>query len=240
MVERTGQGAGNPGKAHEGRTAQIRRVAALPAVEPLESRQLLTIFTGFAHVRHIATASGIYSLQLSDRAVLKVSPAGDGQIDVKVLGTTDSSTLTITQVRPRYHLPSGLLSIRNLSIKSGEIGSILAAPVELDGTMTPLTSAVSTMDFGVLGPKAQVDVNGSVGAMSIGQLLLGPNGHVIIAGNLNGTTVPVNNSSTSASGTGSVTITGTVTGTITATGTGSGTCRRLPRPLAPSRSERWP
>jgi hypothetical protein len=46
---------------------------------------------------------------------------------------------------------------------------------------------------------------------------------VIIAGNLNGTTVPTNNSSTSASGTASVTINGTVTGTITTTGTGSGT-----------------
>ncbi len=88
---------------------------------------------------------------------------------------------------------------------------------------------MTTLDFGVLGPAAQIDVNGSVDAMSVGQVLLGPNGHVIIAGNLNGTTVPTNNSSTSASGTGSVTINGTVTGTITATGTGSGTAPTTPQ-----------
>src|SRR4051794_33403238 len=198
-------------------------------VEPLESRQLLTSFTGFSHVRNIATASGVYSLQLSDQSVLKANAAGNGQIDVKLLGTTSSSTLTITLVRPRYHLPSNVLSIRNLTIKSGEIGSILAAPAQLDGTMTPLTSSVSTLDFGGLGPRAQIDVNGSVDAMNLGRVLLGPNGHVIIGGNLNGTTVPTNSSSTSSSGTGSVTIDGTVTGTITATGTGSGTAPTTPQ-----------
>ena len=69
--------------------------------------------------------------------------------------------------------------------------------------------------------------------MSVGQLLLGPAGHVIIAGNLNGTTVPTNNSTTSASGTGSVTITGTVTGTINATGTGSGTAPTTSQTVGP-------
>ena len=74
-----------------------------PIGESLEGRQLLAVFTGFAHVRHIATASGIYSLQLSDQSILKVSPAGNGQIDVKVLGTTSHRRLSITQIRPRYH-----------------------------------------------------------------------------------------------------------------------------------------
>ena len=229
MPGEMGQGSGGVGKVRAGRSEMVRRKGKLPAVEFLESRQLLSVFTGFSHVRNIATTSGIYSLQLSDQSVLKVSPAGNGQIDVKVLGTTTSSTLTITQVRPRYHLPNDLLSIRSLTIRSGQIGSILAAPVELDGTMTPLTSSVSTMDFGTLGPRAQIDVGGSVGAMSVGQVLLGPTGHVIIGGNLNGTTVTTNNSSTSASGTGSVTINGTVTGTITATGTGSGTAPTTPQ-----------
>jgi hypothetical protein len=84
---------------------------------------------------------------------------------VKVLGTTDASTLTIMQVRPRLHVANGLMSIDNLTIGSGQIGSILASPVELDGAMSLLSSSVGTLEFGALGPGAQINVNGSVGAM---------------------------------------------------------------------------
>jgi hypothetical protein len=199
-----------------------------PAGESLEGRQLLSAFTGFVHVRHIATPSGVYSLALSDQSILKVSPASKGQIDVKVLGSTSSTTLTITQIRPRYHVTGGLLDIRNLDIKSGLMGSIIAAPAELDGVMSPLTSSLTTLQFGTLGAGAQIDVNGSVNTVSLDSVLLGPTGHVIIAGNVNGTTTSTSTSSTAASGTGSVTIQGTVTGTITATGTGSGTAPTTP------------
>ena len=145
--------------------------------------------------------------------------------DLKVLGTSGDSTLTITQVRPRYHAMNQLLSIRNLTIKSGQIGSIVAAPVELDGTMTPLTTSVDTIQLGALGPAAQIDVLGSLGSMNLGDVRLGPTGHVVIAGDVSGTGAGTSTSSNTASGTGtsSITINGTVTGTITATGSGSGT-----------------
>lgn len=155
-------------------------------------------------------------------------PAGKGQIDVRVLGATESTVLTVTQIRPRYHGTSGPLVIRNLDIKSGEIGSILAGPAELNGVMTPLTTSLSTLEFGAIGPRAQVDILGSVDTVLLGDVLLGPSGHVVIAGDVNGTATPTSTSSTSASGTGSVTIQGTVTGTITATGTGSGTAPTTP------------
>ena len=97
--------------------------------------------------------SGVYSLQIIDGpGVLKTQPAGGGSFDVKVLGTTNASTLMITQVRPRFHVANGLLSIDNLIIRSGQIGSILASPAELDGAMSPLSSSVGTLEFGALGP----------------------------------------------------------------------------------------
>jgi hypothetical protein len=155
-------------------------------LERLEERQLLSIYTGFSQVRNIATTSGIYTLQVSGSGILKAVPAGHGAIDLKVLGTNTSSSLSITQVRPRFHLAGQLLSIRDLTIRSGQIGNILAAPVELDGTMTPLTTSVSALEFGALGPNAQIDVAGSVGSMTVGNVALGPGGHVVIAGDLNG------------------------------------------------------
>src|SRR5208337_3871031 len=80
--------------------------------------------------------------------------------------------------------------------RSGQIGGILASPAELDGAMTPLSSSVSTLEFGALGPGAQIDVNGSVGAMDVGSVNLGPGGHVVITGDLNGAFQSLGQSST--------------------------------------------
>ncbi len=173
-----------------------RHTTTKPVLESLEGRQLLALFTGFSHVRNIPTNSGVYSLQIDGPGVLKTQPAGGGSFDVKVLGTTDASTLTITQVRPRFHVANNLMSIDNLTIRSGQIGSILASPVELDGAMTPLSSSVGTLEFGALGPGAQIDVNGSVGAMGVGSVNLGPGGHVVITGDLNGAFQSLGQSST--------------------------------------------
>ena len=181
------------------RSARVRRTSTAPAVESLEGRQLLSTFTGFTHVRNILTPAGIFSLQVTGPGVLKASPAGHGAINLKVLGTTTNSSLSITQVQPRFHVVNNLLVIQNLTIKSGQIGSIQASPAELDGPMTlpmtPLltTSTINTLQFGALGPNAQIDVNGNVGSMSVqNDVNLGPSGHVVITGDLNSLTVTGN------------------------------------------------
>ena len=175
------------------RSARVRRTSTAPAVESLEGRQLLSTFTGFTHVRNILTPAGIFSLQVTGPGVLKASPAGHGAINLNVLGTTTNSSLSITQVKPRFHVVNNLLVIQNLTIKSGQIGNIQASPAELDGPMTlpmtPLTTSINTLQFGALGPNAQIDVNGDVGSMSVQNVNLGPSGQVVIAGNLNSLTV---------------------------------------------------
>ena len=194
------------------RSARVRRTSTAPAVESLEGRQLLSTFTGFTHVRNILTPAGIFFLQVTGPGVLKASPAGHGAINLKVLGTTTNSSLSITQVQPRFHVANSLMSIDNLIIRSGQIGSILASPVELDGAMSPVNLSVGTLELGALGPSAQIDVNGgvntmdvgsvgsgaqidvngSVGTMNVGSVNLGPSGHVVITGDLNSLTVTGN------------------------------------------------
>ena len=186
------------------RSARVRRTSTAPAVESLEGRQLLSTLTGFTHVHNILTPTGInhniqtpagiFSLQVTGPGVLKARPAGHGAINVNVLGTTTDSSLSITQVQPRFHVVNTLLVIQNLTIKSGQIGNIQASAAELDGPMTlpmtPLTTPINTLQFGALGPNAQIDVNGSVGSMSVQKdVNLGPSGHIMIAGNLNSLTV---------------------------------------------------
>src|SRR5271157_5896759 len=152
------------------RPVRARHTTTKPVLEALEGRQLLAVFTGFSHVRNIPTNSGVYSLQIGGPGVLKTQPASGGAFDVKVLGTTDASTLTITQVRPRFHVANGLMSIDKLIIRSGQIGSIQAGPVELDGAMSPVNSGMNTLEFGALGPGAQINVNGSVSTMDFGSV----------------------------------------------------------------------
>ncbi len=184
-----------PSSTSTSRPARAQHGATKPVLESLEGRQLLALFTGFSHVRHIPTNSGVYSLQIDGPGVLKTQPAGRGSFDVKVLGTTSASTLTITQVRPRFHVPNNLLSIDNLIIRSGQIGSILASPVELNGAMTALNSDVGALEFGALGPGAQINVNGSVSTMDVGSVNLGPGGHVVITSDLNGSFQSLSSSS---------------------------------------------
>jgi len=159
-----------PSSTLTSRAARARHTITKPVLEPLEGRQLLALFTGFSHVRNVPTPTGVYSLQIDGPGVLKTQPAGGGSFDVIVLGTTDASTLMITQVRPRYHVANGLMSIDNLTIRSGQIGSILASPVELDGAMSPVNSSVGTLEFGALGPGAHIDVNGGVNTMDVGSV----------------------------------------------------------------------
>ena len=44
---------------------------------------------------------------------------------------------------------------------------------------------MNTLEIGTIGPEAQVDVNGSVGTMSVSSIDLGPTGHVAITGDVN-------------------------------------------------------
>ena len=95
-------------------------------------------------------------------------------------------------------MTNGLMSIDNLTIRSGQIGSIEASSVQLKGAMTPLNSGVDDLDFGALGPGAQIDINGSVGTMEVGSVNLGPGGHVVITGDLNGSAETSTSSTTTA------------------------------------------
>src|SRR5262245_24983592 len=104
--------------ARDSRYPRPGKAGAAPVLEPLETRQLLSFYTGFSSVRNIPTRSGIYNLQIAGPGILKTTAAPGGAVDLKVLGTSANSTLTITQVRPRFHAPNQLLSIRNLTIRS--------------------------------------------------------------------------------------------------------------------------
>jgi hypothetical protein len=186
---------------------QRRRHAILPDLERLEGRQLLSGYTGASRSRTILSSGGLFSIEVSGPGVIKVSSAGSSAIDLSAFGTTSASTLTITQIRPRWHFPSGDLGLDKVKIVSGQLGGFDAGSSELNGKITPLTSGLNTLELGTIGPKAQINVDGDVGSMSAAQINLGPTGHVLITGQINSSDMTSSSSSSSLTGlTGLMTI----------------------------------
>jgi hypothetical protein len=152
----------------------------------LEGRQLLSGYSGLSRMRNVATSAGIFKVRISGPGFLRVQQFPRGLVDLNLLGTTAESTLTVTLLRPRPHQVSGLLPIRDVNVVSHQLGGLDASTSRLSGTMTPLENSVGLLAFGALGPSAQIDVGGAVATMTVPDVDLGPSGHVVIAGDLNG------------------------------------------------------
>ena len=162
-----------------------RRPALAPGLEPLEGRELLSVYTGPSAIRAVQTTGGTFLIQVSGPGVIKVHSAGRSAIDLTAFGTTSATTITVSQLRPPWHFPSHFLRLNKVVIVSGQLGSFNATSSELNGSMTQINNTVNTLEFGEIGPNAQIKVNGDVGTLSANQVNLGPLGQVVISGALN-------------------------------------------------------
>lgn len=162
-----------------------QRINVAPALETLEGRRLLSIYTGPSAVKNILSSGGVFRIQVEGPGLIKVHSAGNGAIDLSAFGTTPVTTLSVTQVRPRWHFPTQLLTIHKLTITSGQLGTLDASAAQLTGTMTPLSNSMANFSIGQLGPAARVQVVGSVDMMNVSNINLGPEGLVSISGGLN-------------------------------------------------------
>jgi len=165
---------------------QLRRNAHKPAVEPLEGRPLLSSFySGPSATRPVQSPGGVYTLTVSGPGLEKVRQVGHGQIAVTLFGTTPASTLNASLTRPRLHSTAAPLQIASIRVISGQLGSFSAPGAVLNGPVTPLPGSVNSLQFGGLGPNAQIDIKGSLGTLSVsGGVDLGPNGHVNVGGDI--------------------------------------------------------
>jgi hypothetical protein len=187
MAKHAGFGTGADAEALlMDRDDRRRRGVRTPSVEVLEGRALLSGYAGLSHMRTVATNTGIYKLQVFGPGYLKLWQRPGGAVDLNLLGTTSGSTLSVELLRPRPHRLSTLLPIQHLNVVSRQLGDINAGSALLAGAMTPLSNSVGLLSFGALGPGAQVDINGDVAVMTVPSVDLGPAGHVVVTGDLNG------------------------------------------------------
>lgn len=161
-----------------------RRFARTPVVEPLEDRQLLSFYTGPTTVRPLVAPGGMYTLSISGPGFEKVTKNAKGVVTVTLFGTTSQTTLTETLTHPRLHAASTPLRIGAIRVISGQLGSIVAPDSVLAGTISPISGSVSSLQFNSLDQNARVDIAGTLGSLTVGSVNLGPNGHVVIGGDL--------------------------------------------------------
>jgi hypothetical protein len=178
--------SGNAPRREQAERRRGDRRRSMPALEALENRELLSFYTGPARVRPVLAAQGAFLIQVAGPGAVEVHPASGGGIDLKIFGTSTSSTVTISLEQPRPHFSTGLLPINQLVVTSGQLGSLEAPDVDLTGKMSALSGSMSTLELGGVGPKAQVDVSGGVGTLDIQTVNLGPTGHVAITNDLSG------------------------------------------------------
>jgi hypothetical protein len=155
-----------------------RRRRNAPGIEPLETRQLLSFYTGPSANRPVLARGGAFLVQVTGPGLVKVHQAGHGSIELVAFGTDTTSTITISQTQPRYHYSNRLLAIRKLVIVSGQLNTLDAPAAELTGKMSALTLPLNTLDLGALGPQGQIDVSGGVEDFDVNTVDLGPTGHV--------------------------------------------------------------
>jgi hypothetical protein len=155
-----------------------------PLLEILETRRLLA-YLGPAVKLPVTTSAGAFLIQVSGPGAVRVQPTGHGSVDLTVYGTTAASSVTITQTQQRFHFANQLLAIRNIVVRSRQLGGVAATPAQLLGRMTPVTNSMSNFDIGGLGPAAQVNIVGGLGELSASSIDLGPLGSVSIAEGIN-------------------------------------------------------
>jgi hypothetical protein len=168
---------------------RLRRSPTL-TIERLEERQLLSMWQGPTRSRPVYTGGAYYTVALTGPGYETVTPLASNHklLAINLFGTTQASNLSVSLMSARRGYKSGHLQIGQINVQSGQLGGVQAAgAADLVGSITPLNGSVSSLSFNSIGPKASIDIHGSLGGLSTtGGVNLGPTGKIQIDGDLTG------------------------------------------------------
>jgi hypothetical protein len=180
----------------------------------LEERRLLSFYTGPSTIRPVVAGGALYQLTVSGGGYERIGHTRNG-IQVNLLGTNASSTLSVTLMHNLPHARQQPLKIAAIKVESGQLGGIQAlGTANLVGPVTPLGNVNSIQFNSILG-NAQINVAGNLGGLTAGSIALGPSGAINVGQNLTG---PLQAGTIALNG-GSITISNDANGAIALTGT---------------------
>jgi hypothetical protein len=184
--------SGRDGRDGSRGTARTRR--ARPALESLERRELLSadypfLKGGNPGFRTLTVGQAQYTVRVVGPGQMHLRALGGGRFGVDLYGTTEASTLAIARTRVGPHFRGGALALGRIDVKSGALGAIDAPVAVLEGSLTTVGGPVRAISLGGIGPRARVDLPGSVETLGVGTIGLGPNGLVHVGGSVGGLVV---------------------------------------------------
>ncbi|WP_254053862.1 hypothetical protein [Singulisphaera sp. GP187] len=166
--------------------SRARRRSATPVVEALETRQLLSLYTGPSSTRPIASNGSLFTISVTGGGYQTVKRLKGGQFAINLFATNPNSALTITAQPRQAHFNTSQIKIGKIDVKTGLLGSIDAGAANLLGPMSALQGSVSSIQLGSIGRNATVDVSGDLGKLNAASVELGPTGRIHVGGNLTG------------------------------------------------------
>ncbi len=170
--------------ASKSSTTISRTRKSAPALERLEERQLLSgYYTGYSTSRQITSGGVVYSIAVTP-GYEKIIPTRHG-LAITLQATTNQSTFSITPVRALVHHKSKPLKISSLRIVSGQIGSINAPDVALNGKLASLSTS-GPISLGAVTGSAQINLVGGAPSLTIGSIALTQGGYIHVHGALDG------------------------------------------------------
>ena len=169
--------------------ARARLSGSSPAVEGLEARQLLSFLNPFgSKFERIQSGGAVDVISVSGTGQVFTTRLNRKTLDIKLVGTSSNSLVTIVPLAARQGTLNSPLQIGRISVRTGMLASFQApTTADLLGRMTPLTGPVNSLQFDAIGPAAQISVNGNLGQLTVNRnITLGPNGRIDVMNDLTG------------------------------------------------------
>jgi hypothetical protein len=168
------------------------------SAEALEERRLLSTSEPFFKFNTVGFGGVGYILTVSGPGLVKTEKCGHHSVSIKLVGTTQDSTLAISALTSRTLNATTPLSVMSIHVSSGRLGSISGlTSTDLEGPISNLQGPVTSLQFDAIGPKARINilsgnsgkpgVNGNLGQLTVNRgITVGPTGFIDVGNDLTG------------------------------------------------------
>ena len=183
---------------HCARVPRRRTTNLIPAAETLEERRLLSTSEPLFKFNTVAFGGVAYIISITGPGQVQTQKCGHRSVSLKLVGTTQESTLTVSAFNSRTNSATTPLNVMSIKVRSGRLGSIAGlTSTDLEGPISSLQGPVSSIQVDSIGPKGQINivsgnssqpsVNGNLGQLTVNRgITLGPTGFIDVGNDLTG------------------------------------------------------
>jgi hypothetical protein len=190
----------NPGSS-AGRALLIqhrRTIKLIPGAENLEDRCLLSGSEPLFKFNTVGFGGVAYIISITGPGQVQTQKCGHRSVALKLVGTTQDSTLTVSAFNSRTNSATTPLNVMAIKVRSGRLGSIAGlTSTDLEGRISTLQGPVTSIQLDSIGPKGQINivsgnssqpsVNGNLGQLTVNRgITLGPSGFIDVGNDLTG------------------------------------------------------